>query len=158
MKRTPWRRLSFDEARFGWRVIHEHNVLPESPPCEGRCREVLVARPEDRRASVLRLEFADGPDRNAGYPQAGVVWFSSGSKLEANLTCPAWRVRRSRWPSGAVGSHGGLTAGRRSTDGCCSKRSCTGTTSSAGDGRRRLGGRAGTDADREGRRGGRGAL
>jgi hypothetical protein len=88
MKRPPWRRLSFDGARFGWRVIHEHHVLPESPPLQGRCREVLVAAPEDRRASVLRLEFPDGPGREAGYPEAGVVWLSSGSRLEANLNLP----------------------------------------------------------------------
>jgi hypothetical protein len=88
MKRTARRRLSFDEARFGWRVIHEHHVLPDSPPGGGRCREVLTAAPEDRRASVLRLEFADGPDRHAGYPEAGVVWFSSGSRLTANLNLP----------------------------------------------------------------------
>lgn len=81
-----------DGARFVWRVTHEHHVRADAPPGEGRCREVLTIAGDGRHAGRLRLEFTDGPTRNAGYPQAGVVWRSDGSGAEVNLNLP--RVAR----------------------------------------------------------------
>jgi hypothetical protein len=92
MKHGSWRKLTFDGERYAWRRIHEHHVLPADAPGEGRCREVLVARLFPRGGRSLRIEFTDGVDRNAGYPEAGVVWLSAPSPgvagPSANLNLP----------------------------------------------------------------------
>jgi hypothetical protein len=53
---------------------------------------VLVARLFPRGGRALRIEFTDGPDCHAGYPQAGVVWLSTPSPgapgPSANLNLP----------------------------------------------------------------------
>lgn len=107
MTTRGWRKLTFDGARYQWRVSHDHHVRPADAPGKGRCREVFTVRSAVGGGGTLRIEFTDSVDGHAGYPAAGVVW--RGAE-EANLNQPrtaraAIEVARARgWSLGARGT------------------------------------------------------
>jgi hypothetical protein len=90
------RKLVVDGATYHFGVTHEHHVLPppERAGARGRCREIFTAYLDEHRKAPLRIRFSDAQGRNAGYPERGVVWLSSGASLNLNTPGAAAQLVR----------------------------------------------------------------